>query len=143
MPYSELALDLSGSGIWFFTGGFVWIGFGILLSFGEVRRGRRRRETTGKCVSSSYRPSDRSYSYLFRDPTDSTVEAHIRVKSGGGRGHFKEGQSVTLSYDPKDHRDTKLAEERSRLDPWKGVLYVSPFGLIPLAQAWIGLSILQ
>ncbi|MEU6441415.1 DUF3592 domain-containing protein [Streptomyces sp. NPDC047046] len=143
MLYSELAVDLSGGAIWFFTGGFVWIGIGILLSLGEVRRARRRRETTGKCVSSSYRPSDRSYSYTFRDPADSTIEARVRVGSGAGQRHFSEGQSATLSYDPRDHRDAKLAEERSRLDPWKGVLYVSPFGLIPLTQAWVGLSVLR
>ncbi|EGJ76184.1 hypothetical protein STTU_3395 [Streptomyces sp. Tu6071] len=76
-----------------------------------------------------------------RGPADPTIVSHL--KGDGVRRHFREGERVTLSYDPKNHRDMKLAEDRKRGDPWWGVLYVSPFGLIPLALAWIGLSILQ
>nr|WP_203607506.1 DUF3592 domain-containing protein [Streptomyces sp. SID11385] len=136
-----MALDLSGGRIWAFSGGFVWIGMGICLSLGELRRGRRRRETEGRCVSAGRSARD-SYTYLFRDPADHSIEAHTKVRGGSRERHFREGQRVTLSYDPRNHRDTKLAEDRSRFDPWWGVLVVSPFGLIPLAQAWVGLSIL-
>ncbi|MEU6441414.1 DUF3592 domain-containing protein [Streptomyces sp. NPDC047046] len=139
MRYGELALDLSGGRIWAFSGGFVWIGIGICLSLGEVWRGWRRRETVGRCVMVMHDRSANSYSYMFEDPADPTIVSHL--KGDGVRRHFREGERVTLSYDPKNHRDTKLAEDRTRLDPWWGVLYVSPFGLIPLALAWVGLSL--
>lgn len=93
----------------------------------------------GRCTSASEFASG-THRFVF----ESNWNPEVTVFLAGKRPQYRVGDAVTISYDPKDLRDAKLAEHRSRLDPWKGVLFISlPCGLFAALLVWVALGGLQ
>ncbi|NEA37793.1 hypothetical protein [Streptomyces sp. SID11385] len=129
-----LALNAGGSP-WAYSIGLIWVAIGAWVSAREMIKGRRRTVGPGHCVLITPLADGASHC-MFELDSDARFARFLTQKTPA----FAVGDPVTLSYDPQDTGDVVLAEERSGLDAWKGVLFISPIGLVVLLLTWVTFS---